>query len=360
MSVNFMIQALKLCAGEWVEVRSKEEILSTLDKDGRLDGLPFMPEMFQYCGIRLRVFKRAHKTCDPSLGIVGRRMAGTVHLENVRCDGTAHDGCEQGCLIFWKEAWLKRVNSAIIPNAMEAPGHDPVSAIPFRCTEDNVRAGTRAHPEEGASDGTTYICQATHLKYATQSLAWWDLRQYLEDYASGNVRLSQLLAGLSFQVWHTLAEAGLGVGLAMRWIYDVFQKLRGGPPYPTRIGTVPKGAPTPTMRLDLRPGEKVRVKSYEKILETLGDNSRNRGMYFDPEMVAFSGRTFRVMKRVQQIIDEKTGKMVHFKSDAIILENVVCEARYAKCRRFCPRSIYPYWREIWLERVSDSDETSKK
>jgi hypothetical protein len=35
------------------------------------------------------------------------------------------------------------------------------------------------------------------------------------------------------------------------------------------------------------------------------------------------------------------------------LKDVVCEARYAICRRFCPRAIYPYWREIWLERVSD-------
>ena len=54
----------KLQAGDWVEVRSKEEILRTLDKQGRLDGLPFMPQMFQYCGKRFRVFKRAHKTCD--------------------------------------------------------------------------------------------------------------------------------------------------------------------------------------------------------------------------------------------------------------------------------------------------------
>jgi hypothetical protein len=353
-----MIQVLKLCAGEWVEVRSKEEILSTLGKDGRMDGLPFMPEMFQYCGKRLRVFKRAHKTCDPSLGIVGRRMSNTVHLEAARCDGAAHDGCEQGCLTFWKEAWLKRVSSGVSAKGIEAASQEPFKTVSVGCTEMDVRAGTKV-PAEGASDGTTYVCQATHLKYATQPLAWWDLRQYLEDYASGNVRLSQLLAGIVFQVWHTLAEAGLGIGTAMRWIYERFQKLRGGPPYPSRIGKVPKGSPTPTMRLDLRPGELVRVKGYKEILETLGDNSRNRGMYFDPEMVPFGGRTFRVMKRVQQIIDEKTGKMVHFKSDAIILENVVCEARYAKCRRFCPRSIYPYWREIWLERVTESDETSK-
>ena len=57
-----------LRAGDWVEVRSKEEILRSLDKNGRLEGLPFMPQMFQYCGQRFRVFKRAHKTCDTDSG----------------------------------------------------------------------------------------------------------------------------------------------------------------------------------------------------------------------------------------------------------------------------------------------------
>ena len=31
---------MKSCAGDWVEVLSKEEILGTLDKNGRLDKLP--------------------------------------------------------------------------------------------------------------------------------------------------------------------------------------------------------------------------------------------------------------------------------------------------------------------------------
>ena len=35
-------------AGDWVEVRSKEEILATLDEHGRLEGLPFMPQMFDH------------------------------------------------------------------------------------------------------------------------------------------------------------------------------------------------------------------------------------------------------------------------------------------------------------------------
>jgi hypothetical protein len=32
-------------AGDFVEVRSGEDILATLDQDGCVDGMPFMPEM---------------------------------------------------------------------------------------------------------------------------------------------------------------------------------------------------------------------------------------------------------------------------------------------------------------------------
>ena len=45
-----MHQVLNLRIGEIVEVRSPEEILATLDENGELDGLPFMPEMLAWCG----------------------------------------------------------------------------------------------------------------------------------------------------------------------------------------------------------------------------------------------------------------------------------------------------------------------
>ena len=38
----------KLRIGNWVEVRSREEILKTLDGKGCLDEMPFMPEMLAY------------------------------------------------------------------------------------------------------------------------------------------------------------------------------------------------------------------------------------------------------------------------------------------------------------------------
>jgi len=88
---------LNLRAGELIEVRSKEEILRTLDKNGRLDELPFMPQMFEYCGRRLRVAKRAHKTCDTVNDFIGRRMKEAVHLEGTRCDGKVYGGCQAGC-----------------------------------------------------------------------------------------------------------------------------------------------------------------------------------------------------------------------------------------------------------------------
>jgi hypothetical protein len=111
------------------------------------------------------------------------------------------------------------------------------------------------------------------------------------------------------------------------------------------------GQPTPTATLNLRPGELVRVKPHAEILRTLTVDGKNRGMSWDAELVPFCGQTYRVLKRVTNILDEKTGKMLDMKTASIILDGVFCQSRYSGCRMFCPRSIYSYWREIWLGRV---------
>jgi hypothetical protein len=332
-------------AGEWVQVRSKEEILATLDREGKLDGLSFMPEMFEQCGKRLRVFRRAHKTCDPPNGLSGRRMLGAVHLEDVRCGGAAHGGCQAACLVFWKDAWLTRADQPGAPH--RAVGNRP----PAVCSEHAVTAGCHAAGASADSDDPVYVCQSTQMQEATTPLRWWDVRQYVEDWTSGNVALVSIAAALLHTAVDWIANAGIGVGAAARWAYDLVQRLRGGVPYPARNGTIPVGQKTPSVRLDVQPGEFVRVRRYEEILATLNEISHNRGMVWDPEMVPFCGETHRVLRRVDRIIDEKTGRMLKLKNDCIQLDGVVCRACYAKYRRFCPRSIFPYWREIWLERV---------
>src|SRR6476660_791744 len=97
-------------AGDLVEVRSKEEILATLDNEGCVDGLPFMPEMLQFCGKRFPVRAVAHKTCDTAHKTPkNRKLRACVHLADLRCDGSGHGGCEAACTLFWKDVWLKPV-----------------------------------------------------------------------------------------------------------------------------------------------------------------------------------------------------------------------------------------------------------
>jgi hypothetical protein len=81
-------------------------------------------------------------------------------------------------------------------------------------------------------------------------------------------------------------------------------------------------------------------------------------MGFAGEMVKYCGGTFRVRSRVKNILDEKTGKMLNFQNECIILEDVVCSSECASNRLFCPRSIYAYWREIWLERANETDDAA--
>jgi hypothetical protein len=337
----------KLRSGDWVEVLSRDEILGTLDARGRLDGLPFMPQMFQYCGRRFRVFQRAHKTCDTIDTGRARKLPEGIHLD-LRCDGKAYGGCQAACLIFWKEAWLKPVD-----------GREPVQAPPVAgigCSEQDVARATRADdPRLGREP--CYSCQATEVLNFTTPLPWWDARQYVEDYTSGNASLGKLARGFIYLGYYygTLAKS-VKYGGPARWLYDRFQALWGGLPYPRHRGTIPAGQTAPIASLNLKPGDFVKVKPYQEILKTLNTDNKNRGLHFDGEMAPYCGGTYRVRASVEKFIDEKTGYMRRLKTPAVILDGVVCRSRYSNHRMFCPRAIFAWWREIWLEPAPDSAE----
>jgi hypothetical protein len=295
-----------------------------------------MPEMFEFCGRRFRVYRRAEKTCDTIMECRSRRMRDTVHLEGVRCDGDAHGGCEAGCLIFWKEAWLRPVGESC---------QRPIDAPPPLCTEETVARATRA---ASAADGPErFACQATDLLQATSALPWWDIRQYARELRCGNVAAPRMGTVLVRAAVHALRRRLPSVPLG-----GIRRTLKGR----TLKGRTPKERTpkerTPIVRLDLHPGELVQVKSREEIALTLDTQGRNRGLFFDVEMLPYCGRTFRVLRRVQRIIDERTGRMLHLPNDCIVLEGVVCSGERSRRRLFCPRSIVPYWREIWLRRVA--------
>jgi hypothetical protein len=339
-------------AGEVVQVRSKEEILATLDKDGRLEGLPFMPQMFEYCGKSYKVYKRAHKTCDTVSGKLEiRKLPSTVHLEH-RCDGKAYGGCQADCLIFWKEAWLRPIGKGTADMQSADQPAERVSPS-TRCTLHDVMKGTKQNEAKNCGE-TRYACQATQLLHYSAPLKWWDPRQYIEDYRSGNATLRKTIGVFAFFAYRygTFAKSET-LGRPARWFYDRVQRLRGGVPYPKRKGTIPVGQPVPNKTLNLRPGEFVRVKSYVEILDTINTRNRHLGLWFDSDMVPYCGRIYRVRARVKKFIDEPTGCIKELKTPAIILEGVVCQSNYTGKRMICPRAIFPWWREVWLERVND-------
>jgi hypothetical protein len=333
-------------AGDVVEVRSKAEILGTLDDRGCVDGLPFMPEMLEFCGQRVRVSAVAHKTCDFVHKTWGRRLQRTVHLAGTRCDGSAHGGCEADCNLFWKDAWLKPAGSSVVELPTGAG-----------CSEAALVASTRAVPiDKGSSVTNTerYSCQATKLYEASEPLPYWDLRQYVYDVTTRNHGVRQVLQILVLAALRALARnTPFGwryVNALSEWAH-VRLTGRGVPRLSSKIGA---GEQTPAGRLNLKVGELVRIKTQKEIESTVDEHGKNRGLSFDhEEMGLYCGQIVRVRRCVTTIIDEIHGNMRRMKEPCIILDGVVCKSRYASCRLNCPREIPSYWREIWLERVAD-------
>ena len=325
-------RSLGLRAGEWVEVRSKQEILSTLDKQARLDGMPFMPEMFRHCGGRFRVSKRAAKSCDTVQTGEGRRVDDAVHLEGLRCDGSAHGDCQALCLFWWREAWLKRVDDRASSDASKtAPDR------PTRCREEDV---IRHAKIPGFISADVYSCQVTRLLEFTHGMRWWDPRALWRELHYGNVTLSKMLT------------------TAWKMFLNILRRKTGRRPKPNIQGRCTTR--TPAGKIDgLRPGDMVVVKSQEAIEATLNAAQRNRGLFFDIEMLPYCGRRMRLLQKVERIIDEKTGVMRRLPNDCWIIEGAVCTGYRSRNRLFCTREIYPFWREIWFERVEDPESESE-
>jgi hypothetical protein len=101
-------EVLNLQPGDWVEVKSLEEIHATLDARGRNRGLLFTGDMRGYAGKRFRVFKRVESIFLEE-SKQRRTLKNTVLLEAAYCPGIAFR-CDRSCFLFWKEAWLRRTS----------------------------------------------------------------------------------------------------------------------------------------------------------------------------------------------------------------------------------------------------------
>jgi hypothetical protein len=223
--------------------------------------------------------------------------------------------------LYWKEAWLRRVD----------PGDDPVAA-----GADGQRKAlegvARRNTERDAGEEHVYRCQATEFVRASQELGWWDARSFIRELTCRNVSLWRFVTVCARIV---VEEIGRRLGL---WSYPV----------------KPSGRNAPAANLQLEPGAVVQIRTQAEIENTLNEAGKNRGLWFDREMLRLCGQVFRVSHRVDRLIDERTGEMIELSSDCVALEGATCTGEHSLGRWFCPRAIYPYWREGWLERVESA------
>ena len=306
--------------GDIVEVKSPDEILQTLDADGTLDRLPFMPEMVEYCGRTFQVSRRVVKTCyytkGGSAGMRKFPADDVVLLDGLRCSGAAHDGCQKACMIFWREAWLRKV----------APG-SPSPAVSL--VSQNQNGAERLHARLKTATGPkTYFCQASEILKATEDLSRAErFGRCIDEVKAGNCG------------WLEMAQR---IGTWMFW------RIRR-----VLLGAYARGSnkSTPAGSLDLHSGEWVEVKSVKNISETLNESAHNRGLYFTPGMAVSCGRRHRVERKIEKIIVDGTGEMRQLRN-TVYLEGSMCGCAHVAFGG-CPRGEFSYWREIWLQRTAD-------
>jgi len=387
----------KFSRGDLVQVRSEAEIRHTLDSQNRLEGLPWMPEMLRYCGRVFRVYRRAEKVFLDHYCYVGR-LENTVLLEGVRCNGSDHGGCQMGCLLLWKEDWLRpapehahpenpaadeldaaastvsftSLASESQPQTSPAPAQRPpseqhapppaasvapavascpstavIDTAPQPCAEHATGlsvggpcAPAESHAKNCPAAGAPEAAGTPEAVFACQATELIHATEPLPWWRPGQYVADWLSGEMSARQF---------ARMLLVQVYNKLQRSWGG----RRFGD-PRGAcrRTPRQSLGLQPGEWVEVKSLPEILATLDRLGRNRGLGFGPEMVPFCGRRLRVAHRVERLVVEWTGAL-HTLSDTVALEGALCDGL---AFRGCPRACYHLWREIWLRRVDGQNE----
>lgn len=102
-------QALDLQPGELVRIKSREEILATLDSHLLNRGMGFDAEMSRFCGRTARVKARATRCIEESTGRMLTMKNPCIILEDIVCEGAFNASCPREFVCWWREIWLERV-----------------------------------------------------------------------------------------------------------------------------------------------------------------------------------------------------------------------------------------------------------
>ena len=102
-------EELNLQPGELVRIKSREEIMATLDQNLLNRGMGFDAEMSRHCGRTAVVQSRVDKCLDERTGRLLTMKNPCIILERTVCTGAFTSACPREYVPFWREIWLERV-----------------------------------------------------------------------------------------------------------------------------------------------------------------------------------------------------------------------------------------------------------
>ena len=104
-------------------------------------------------------------------------------------------------------------------------------------------------------------------------------------------------------------------------------------------------------RTGFQPGERVRIKSKEKIQQTLDNWNELKGCGFMEEMWPYCGTEQKILKRAERFFDERDYRLKKVRG-IYLLEGLMCQG--TRDLGPCDRSCFFFWREEWLEKEREN------
>ena len=158
-------------------MRSPREILATLDERGRLDGVPFMPEMLVHFRAGFIVDAQVERACDTVnySGVLAIAQHGHPRRPAVRRQRARR---LRGAVPALLEEGLASARVRGGPDEPESLTDDLDGSECRR--REHVTAQTRLR-------GPRFACQATELIRAGEPVGWYDTGSFLRELTGGNV-----------------------------------------------------------------------------------------------------------------------------------------------------------------------------
>ena len=271
------------------------------------------------------------KLCD-TIGSTGMyRMRNAVHLEGLRCDGQAHGGCQAGCLLYWKEAWLRRVPSDGREPAGPPPEPAPqrllatLAAATRKAGRDLRRRGAVLVPGDGIAPGGARA-RPFLGRQPVRAGRQVGQRQPARRRPRRRHRGVQRVPGPQPQV---RAEATADPGRSTVALHR--REAREDPGRQARPATRGTGRVRSKEEISARSTATTATADCRSTRRCCGTAGRGQG--------ATAGRPDH--------------RRAHRQAAAAAASLHRPRGRHLprRLQPYCPRSNYPYWREIWLERV---------